>query len=46
MHRQFVECDRHLPDHRLLDRQLVMATPQVLYEGMPGDHDAGAGFLI
>ena len=42
---QLVECDRHPPGRRLLDRQLVMATPQVLYEAMAGDHDLGAAIL-
>jgi Transposase DDE domain group 1 len=43
---QLVECDRHPPGHRFLDGQFVMATPQVLYEGMPGDHDLAAAILL
>jgi hypothetical protein len=43
---QLVEGDRHPPDHRFLDRQLVMATPQVLDEAMAGEHDRGAAILL
>jgi hypothetical protein len=34
------------PGHRFLDGRLVMTTPQVLYQGMPGDHDLGAVILL
>jgi hypothetical protein len=43
---QLVECDRHPPGHRFLDGQFVMATPQVLDEGVPGDHGLGAAVLL
>jgi hypothetical protein len=43
---QLVESDLHPPGHRFLDGQFVMATPQVLDEAMPGDHDLGAAILL
>ena len=38
---QLVECDRHPPGHRFLDRELVVAAPKVLHQAMPGLHDRG-----
>jgi OsmC subfamily peroxiredoxin len=43
---ELVEGDRHAPVHRRLDRQLVVASPEVLYEGVPRDHYAGAVVLL
>jgi hypothetical protein len=37
------ERDRHAPVDRRLDRQLVMATPQVLDQGMAGAATLSAG---
>jgi hypothetical protein len=41
---QLVERDRHPPVHRLLDRQLVVPSADILHEGMPDDHDWPATF--
>jgi hypothetical protein len=30
----------------LLDRELVVAAPKVLHQGMPGQHDRGAAVLV
>jgi hypothetical protein len=38
---QLVERDRHPPMHRLLDRQLVVPSADVLHERLPGDHGPG-----
>jgi hypothetical protein len=43
---KLVERDRQAPGHRLLDRELVMASSQILHEAMPGDHDPGAAVLL
>jgi hypothetical protein len=45
-HGELVEGDGHSPDCRLLSGQLVMSAPNVLDEGMPGDHDPGAAVLL
>ena len=37
---------REQAENWFLDGQFVVATPQVLYEGMPGDHDLGAAILL
>jgi len=44
--RGLVERDRHAPSHRLLDRELVVASSQILHEAMSGDHDPGAAVLL
>jgi hypothetical protein len=43
---QLIERNRHPPACQLLDRQLVVAAPNVLHEGMSGDHDPGATVLL
>src|SRR4029450_715315 len=43
---KLVERDRHPPGHRLLDRQFVVASSQILHNALPGDHDPGAGILV
>jgi hypothetical protein len=45
-HGQLVECDRHPPAHGLLDRQLVVSTPNVLHQRMPRDDHPGAAILL
>jgi hypothetical protein len=41
-----VERDRHPPAYWLLDRQLVVASPNVLHKGTPSDHDPGAAVAL
>jgi hypothetical protein len=43
---QLVERDRHAPGSQLLDRQLVVSSPDVLHEGVPGDDYPGAVVLL
>jgi hypothetical protein len=43
---EFVERDRHSPTHRLRNRQLVVASPEILDEAMPGDDHPGAAVLL
>ena len=43
---KLVERDRQAPGHRLLDRELVVASSQVLNEAMAGDHDPGVAVLL
>ena len=43
---KLVERDRHAPSHRLLDRELVVASSQILHEAMPGNHDPRAAVLL
>jgi hypothetical protein len=43
---KLVERDRQAPGRRLLDRELVVASSQILHEAMPGDHDPGAAVLL
>jgi hypothetical protein len=42
---ELVERDRHTPGHRLLDREFVVGSSQILHEGMPGDYGPGASGL-
>ncbi len=43
---QLVERDRQPPGHRRLGRQLVVASPDVLDEGVPCDDHPGAAVLL
>ena len=43
---EFSERDRQPAVHRRLDCQLVMPSPDVLDEGVSGDHDPGAAVLL
>ena len=43
---KLVEGDRQAPSHRLLDRELVVASSQMLHEAMPGNHDPRAAVLL
>jgi len=43
---EFVEGDHHSPGHWLLGGQLVLPSPQVLDEGMPGDDHSGVLVLL
>src|SRR6266511_1680617 len=45
-HGELVEGDRQPQVHRRLDRQLVVPSPDVLDEGLPGDHDPGTAVLF
>jgi hypothetical protein len=46
LHRELGEGDRHAPVHWLLGGQLVVASPEVLHEAMPGDDHPGTGVLL
>ena len=43
---KLVERDRHAPGDRLLDRQLVVPSTEVLDQGIADDHDPGAAVLL
>ena len=43
---KLVERDRQAPSHRLLDRELIVASSQILHEAMPGNDDPGAAVLL
>src|SRR5512132_3621983 len=43
---KLVERGRQAPGRRLLDRELVVASSQILHEAIPGDHDPGAAVLL
>jgi hypothetical protein len=45
-HGQLVERDGHPPIRGLLDRQLVVASPKILNEGMAGNDQAGVSVLL
>jgi hypothetical protein len=44
--RELGEGDHHSPVHWLLGGQLVVASPEVLHEAMPGDDHPGTGALL
>jgi cold shock CspA family protein len=43
---QLVERGRNSKACRLLDRELVVAAPKVLHQGMPSQHDRGPAVLF
>src|SRR5215207_4769210 len=43
---ELVEGGRHSPSHWRRNRPLVVASPEVLHEGMPSDDHPGAGVLL
>ena len=44
--RELVEGERHAPIRRLVGGQLVVASPEILDEAMPGDDHPGTGVLL